>query len=126
VRVKDLGIPHRTNEAIADRTKEIALADGKKRATKLGAEGKAYSTVLEGVSEGKKRADIGKGDAEAITSRAEAAKSEVGQLIVKLDALEKVAEGSKAIVLPSDLSILTAATAVKKVLDTIKGEEEQK
>ncbi len=145
VRVTSLGTSHAVNIAVSARASKIAEAAGDATATVLraGAEkvklteeglGRAAAETAEAESEmirltkeglGKAAAMTaeGKAVAAAIAARAKAVSTPGGDIVAKLDALGKVAEGGNTIILPADLDILTAATSVKTVLDAVGGKE---
>jgi hypothetical protein len=128
VRIKDLGTPHRTNEAVADRAKTIALADGEATAVVLKAaseknrlkevaDGKAYEINTLADADKNRLTKEGEGRAAAFKARSEAVGANKGDLLVKLDALTAGLQFGKATILPMDTSLLTAALSVKATLD---------
>jgi regulator of protease activity HflC (stomatin/prohibitin superfamily) len=119
VRIKDLGTPRRTNEAVADRSATIARADGEATGTVLKAAGEKTRLTQEGEGRAAATTIEGTATASAIKARAEAVSQPGGELIAKLDTLKAGLEYGKTVILPADLSILTAATSVKAVLDAV-------
>jgi regulator of protease activity HflC (stomatin/prohibitin superfamily) len=125
VRIKDLGTPHRTNEAVADRSATVARAAGEASATLLRAASEKVRLTQEGEGRAAAAKIEGKAAASAIQARAKAMSKPGGEVIAKLDALKGLA-GSKTIILPADLTLLTTATSIKTVLDGLTGKEENK
>lgn len=134
VRIKALGTSHAVNTAVSSRSAKAAEAAGDAIATTLraGAEevrltkegkGRAAAKTVEAEAEQVRLTKEGEGRAAAITARAKAVSEEGGELVVKLDALETGLEHGKTVILPADLSILTAATSVKAVLDELGKKE---
>lgn len=130
VRIKDLGTPKRTNEAVADRARDIALADGKATATRLEAAanrdkfteeavGKANAVRSAADAEEHRLTRIGVGESSALKAVAEAASTEGGRLVLGAKALETVGKAGNTFVLPAEMGllteVLTGAAAVKKV-----------
>lgn len=117
VRIQSLGIPHRTNEAIADRTADIARADGQKTAAELKADGDAYSTKKNADANKYKSEEEGKGIASALEAKGKALADPGSQLIAKLEALETGLKAGKTVVLPTNMSILTDIFNIKESID---------
>lgn len=122
--IQDLGTPHETNKATAERGAAIAKADGeaiaivrkaKAERAKIEEEaaGKARATELAAEAEKKRLTLEGEGRAAAITAAAQAISSPGGELIVKTDTLKEVmtASGGKIVVVPTELSSLTGVLA---------------
>ena len=135
VRIKDLGTSHAVNKAISARSAKVAEAAGDATATVLKSasekikltqegEGRAAAIKAEGIGKASAIEAEGAATASAIAARAEAVSKPGGELIARLDALQTGLKHGKTVILPADLSLLTTATSVKAVLDTIGKEKE--
>lgn len=138
VRIKDLGTPHRTNTAVADRASAIAVADGEATGVRLKAageeerlkrtaDGKSYEIKTLAGAEKKRLEKEGAGRAAAFKARSEAVGTDQGPLLARLDALTTGLQYGKTVILPADASLLTAALSIKEALgitntETKKGE----
>ena len=123
IRIKDLGTSHAVNTAVSTRSAKVAEAAGEATAAILKAEGEKTKLTKEGEGRAAATTVEGTAVASAIKARAKAVSQPGGELIAKLDALETGLEHGRTVILPADLSILTAATSVKAVLDAVGKKE---
>lgn len=132
VSLKDLGTPKRSNEAVADRAKAIALADGEARAAIRKAEGekKRLISVAEGESQAKvlnaeaeklKLEKEGQGRAAAIASVISTSDNPTGNLILKLEALTAAIQAGKSTIISVDSSAMTGILGIAEALKANKG-----
>ena len=127
VRVKDLGIPHRTNSGLVDRSEIIAKAQGNATATVLQgqsegekrerlAEARRVELLKEGEGNGAAEAALGRGRAQAMTAMAEAVSKPGGELIVRTEAWKAGLEHGKAVIVPADMSIMSGILSAQAAL----------
>lgn len=125
VRIKDLGTPRRTNEAVADRSATVARAAGEATATELKAEAEKTKRTKEGEGAAAAIKAEGTATANAIKVRAKAVSTPGGELVIRYDTLGQAIKDGNVTILPMDQSILTGVASVKAVLDAVekKGEK---
>lgn len=131
VRVESLGIPHKTNTALAERSAEIAKAEGiasatikQSRADREATENAAHGESLRIRETGNAEADAikskGAATAQAIAKRAKAVQKPGGELILKTDAWAEVAKHGKVVIVPTDSSAMTELFKAQTVTDASK------
>lgn len=112
VRLIDLGIPKRNNEARANRAAKISEADGDARAEIRRSEAAKVKLINEGTGMAAAKTAMntaeadgilrtGKATAEALAARAAVAETAGGRLIIQSDAVKAGLEHGKAVFLPS-------------------------
>lgn len=129
--IESLGIPHKTNTALAERSALIAKAEGeavatvnKSRADREATENEALGASMRIREVGNAEADSikvkGKATAQALANRAKAVQEPGGELILKTDAWSEVAKGGKVVIVPTDSSAMTELFKAQAVIDASK------
>lgn len=120
------GTPKRTNEGMAERSKEIAVSQGTKQATITVSEGESQKNINLSVAKRQETINLSEGEAVAIRNKAQAAADAIrsrssaiereryGELLVRLDAvIASLTTGQgKTVIVPGDMSFIKDAMAI--------------
>jgi regulator of protease activity HflC (stomatin/prohibitin superfamily) len=120
------GTPKRTNEGMAERSKEIAVSQGTKQATITVSEGESQKNINLSVAKRQETINLSEGEATAIVNKARAAADAIrsrsaaihdsthGELLLKLDAvIASLTTGQgKTVIVPGDMSFIKDAMAI--------------